>query len=64
MRRILTLCLLLLTAAGLTGVAHADAIAPGPLDLLLHGPIWLPVLLVAVAVSVTVLLLRKFRKRK
>lgn len=64
MRRILILCLVLLTAAGLTGVAHADAIAPGPLDLLLHGPIWLPVLLVAVVVIVTVLLLRKFRKKK
>lgn len=64
MRRIYMLCLLLLTAVGLTEVAYADAIAPGPLDLLLHGPIWLPAMLVAVVVIVTVLLLWKFRKKK
>ena len=64
MRRILTLCLLLLSAAGLTGVARADVISAGPLELLLYGPIWLPVLLVAAVVLVTILLLWKRRKKK
>lgn len=64
MRRSLTALLLLLMAAGLTGVAYADAISAGPIDLLVYGPRWLPVLLVAAVVVVTVLLLRKFRKKK
>lgn len=64
MRRICTLCLLLLTAAGLTGVAYADVMW-GPVEKAAMAAVYLlPAALVAAVIAVTVYLLRKLRKRK
>lgn len=65
MRRICTLCLLLLTAAGLTGLWPGADVMWGRW----RRPPWpprhlLPAALVAAVIAVTVYLLRKFRKRK
>ncbi len=64
MRRIHTLCLLLLMAAGLTGVAYADVMW-GPVEKITVAAMYLlPAALVAAVIAVTVYLLRKLRKRK
>ncbi len=68
MRRIYTLCLLLLMAAGLTGVAYADVMW-GPVEKITVAamyllPAALVAALVAAVIAVTVYLLRKLRKRK
>ena len=64
MKKLVTSILAVAAALGLTAVAFADAISvsPGEAALELGGRI-LPWALVAVLVAVTVLLLRKFRRK-
>lgn len=65
MKRFCTLFCTLAAVCGLTTAAYADVIAPGPGELLLHGVMgWPPLALVIAVVIVTVVLLRKFWKRK
>lgn len=62
MRKILSVELLLMTAFALTAVARADVISPAGMVVYLAYRVW-PVLLVAVLVVVTMLLLKKFKKK-
>ena len=64
MKKLVTSILAVAAALGLTAVAFADTISvsPGEAALELGGGV-LPWALVAVLVAVTVLLLRKFRKK-
>ena len=64
MKKLLTLSMALLTALSLTAVARADVIAsPGEVALLytMH---FLPYILVAVVVLITIYMLIKFWKKK
>lgn len=64
MRRILTLCLLLLSAAGLTGVAYADAILSPVQLIVLTWQQDLPVFLVILALVLTFLVLVWIGRKK
>ncbi len=64
MRRILTLCLLLLSAAGLTGVAYADAMV-GPVEFISQAIRYeLPVVLVVLVMIVTFIILWRIGRKK
>lgn len=64
MKKLVTSILAMAAALGLTAVAFADTISVSPDEAALElGGRILPWALVAVLVAVTVLLLRKFRKK-
>ena len=64
MKKLVTSILVVAAALGLTAVAFADTISVSPDEAALElGGRILPWALVAVLVAVTVLLLRKFRKK-
>ena len=62
MRRMIALCLSLMVVFALTTVARADVISPVGMVVVLAYRSW-PVILVAALVIVTVLLLKKFKKK-
>ena len=64
MKKLLTLSMALLTALSLTAVARADVIAsPGEI-VLLYTMCFLPYILVAVVVLITIYMLIKFWKKR
>lgn len=63
-KKLLILCLTLLTAQVLTVTAHADAIADPVTIFTMSAVRWLPLVLVILVVIITVILLLKYRKKK
>ena len=64
MKRIVVLCLSLIAVLALTTVAQADVIT-SPVIITLHlAYMYWPVILVVVLAVVTLLMLRKFRKKR
>ena len=62
MRRMIALCLSLMVVFALTTVARADVISPVGMVVVLAYRSW-PIILVAALVIVTVLLLKRFKKK-
>ena len=62
MKRILVLCVSLITVLALTTVARADVISPVGMMVVLAYRSW-PVILVAALVIVTMMLLKRFKKK-
>lgn len=64
LKKLPVLCLSMLTVWGLTTTAYADVVFD-PADLVRDtAGVWLPPVLVVLAIVVTVVLLLKYRKRK
>ena len=64
MKKLLTLSMALLTALSLTAVARADVIAGPGETVLLYTMCFLPFILVAAVVLITIYMLIKFWKKK
>ena len=64
MKKVLTLTMTLLTALSLTSVARADVVAGPGVGTFLYTMYFLPYILVAVVVLITIYLLVKFWKKK
>ena len=64
MKKLLTLSMALLTALSLTAVARADVINGPAVGSFLYTMYFLPYILVAVVVLITIYLLVKFWKKK
>ena len=62
MKRMLVLCASLITVLALTTVARADVISPVGMVVVLAYRSW-PIILVAALVIVTMLLLKRFKKK-
>ena len=64
MKKLLTLSMVLLTALSLTAVARADVITGPGVGTFLYTLYFLPYILVAVVVLITIYMLIKFWKKK